>query len=85
MDFQDLCNHLEENGCTIDHFEGDSHFVSNVITLKDVIIENLDDYSDVAIMHYCHVLGIPTPSNVDLNIDEYRNMINAVNRAAGEE
>lgn len=74
MNFQDLINHIETNGCNYDHEEGNLYQATNCINAQTCQIEDLSFYSDITIMHYCYVLGIPSPEHLREQMDSYREM-----------
>lgn len=73
MTFQELCYHLEDNGCNIDPYFEESHFVTNCINLQTCIIENLDVYTNPTLCHYFYELGVPCPVHLRKEFQKYRN------------
>lgn len=61
MKFQSLKSYLEDNGCSIDHCEGISYFVSNVINGEICILEEKSDYSDINLIHLFRTLKVSPP------------------------
>lgn len=61
MNFQSLKDYLERMGCTIDHYRDKQHIGSNPITGKSCIIEDQPIYTQIALIHYFHTLGVSPP------------------------
>lgn len=72
MNFQELLLHIESYGCHYDHLEDNLYWASNCINGHGCEIEDLPDYSDVALCHYCYELRIPTPNHLVEHFDAYK-------------
>ena len=64
MKYQDLINHVTQNACVVDHFNGDAYYVTNVLNGHIYIIEELKEYSVPTLCHYFYELGIPSPAHL---------------------
>ena len=75
MTFQEICNHLEDNHCSIDHLDGNMHFVYNIISLKEFYLEESSYYDEGYITHACYILGIPIPISMSSNLKNYQDFL----------
>ena len=73
MTFQDLQYHLEGYGCTVDPF-GDAYWAANCISGDVCIIEDLPEYFEVTICHYCDELSVPAPPQYRAAMEAYRSI-----------
>jgi len=74
MNFQNLKNHIEEYGCTVDHLIEESYVAMNCINSESCIIEDLSFYSEPTLCHYFHELAVPAPPYLVLAMDKYRSL-----------
>lgn len=74
MNFQDLKTHLETYGCHIDHLEDNLYLCRNCITAHVCEIEDLTEYSEVALCHYFYELGVSAPTSLKILLNSYRDL-----------
>ena len=72
MTFQELHDHVEGYGCTIDPYDVDAYWVSNCINGESCLIERLHEYAVPTLCHYFMELGIPPPDHIRSDYESYR-------------
>ena len=79
MTFQELKDHIEEYGCTLDHFEDDCYYATNCINFEMCLIEEQTAYSTATLCHYFYELKVPAPAHLREQMDSYRELREAMN------
>lgn len=72
MNFQEICHHLEENACVIDHYEDDIYYASNLLNNQMCQISVENKFEDLMVVHICYELGVPATPELTNELDNYR-------------
>jgi hypothetical protein len=77
MTFENLSEHISEEGCSMLELDTDLFLASNCINGKQCLIERLDYYGIVTLCHYILELNVDVPEEIE---DIYQVYSNARNK-----